>query len=197
MAEVNSNHVPAPPAELPQNADAQMTDADATTEQPTVRSISPIHLMESHVDLLIHSRACNFSNLPSAYANQKPFNQQQPTSTQQDQQQSSTPTLIAPQPQQATTASPFPARTATPARGNEGGGSGSRAASAHPDPAPKMPAEAAPHGAPVRQYLNSKVTGVLMEGMKKLAKERPKDPLRVLGEYLIQRSKEVEPPSSS
>jgi COMPASS component SDC1 len=31
-----------------------------------------------------------------------------------------------------------------------------------------------------------------MEGMKKVAKERPKDPLRVLGEYLLQRSKEIE-----
>lgn len=55
-----------------------------------------------------------------------------------------------------------------------------------------MPSEAPPHGAPTRQYLNSKVTGVLLEGMKQLAKDKPKDPLRVLGEFLLQRSKELE-----
>ncbi|RKU46483.1 COMPASS (complex proteins associated with Set1p) component [Coniochaeta pulveracea] len=90
-------------------------------------------------------------------------------------------------PQPPTSSTPTkPSRTGTPAATN------SRAASVHPDPQPKFPSEAAPHGAPVRQYLNSKVTGALMEGMKKIAKERPKDPLRVLGEYLLQRSKEVE-----
>jgi len=35
-----------------------------------------------------------------------------------------------------------------------------------------MPKEAPPHGAPTRQYLNSKVTGVLLEGVKQLAKEQ-------------------------
>ena len=52
------------------------------------------------------------------------------------------------------------------------GGSGSRAASAHPDSAATMPAEAALHGAPARQYLNSKVTPSLLEGMKKIALEQ-------------------------
>ncbi|KAK4195774.1 hypothetical protein QBC40DRAFT_343214 [Triangularia verruculosa] len=55
-----------------------------------------------------------------------------------------------------------------------------------------MPSEAPLHGAPVRQYINSKITGVLLEGMKIVAREQPKDPLRVLGEYLLQRSKEIE-----
>ncbi|KAI1631004.1 hypothetical protein F4809DRAFT_204529 [Biscogniauxia mediterranea] len=77
-------------------------------------------------------------------------------------------------------------------QGQENYSSSSRAASQHPDPGFTMPAEAPPHGAPVRQYLNSKVTGTLLEGMKVLAKEQPKDPLRVLGEYLLQRSKELE-----
>ncbi|KAI5466270.1 hypothetical protein BGZ63DRAFT_420772 [Mariannaea sp. PMI_226] len=81
--------------------------------------------------------------------------------------------------------SPLPGRTGTPAQG-------SRAASAHPDPGFSMPAEAPPHGDSTRRYLNMKVTGVLLEGMKQLAKEQPSDPLRVLGEYLIQRSKEFE-----
>ena len=35
-----------------------------------------------------------------------------------------------------------------------------------------MPAEAPPHGAPVRQYINSKITGVLLEGMKIVAREQ-------------------------
>ncbi|RYP81312.1 hypothetical protein DL769_002041 [Monosporascus sp. CRB-8-3] len=84
-----------------------------------------------------------------------------------------------------------PARTGTPRIGPEGN-TPSRAASQHPDQGFTMPAEAPPHGAPVRQYLNSKVTGTLLEGMKAIAKEQPKDPLRVLGEFLIQRSKELE-----
>ena len=74
-----------------------------------------------------------------------------------------------------------------------------------------MPSKAASHGAPARRYLNEKVTGVLLEGMKRLAADRyvrgdiycvlgrlmrfdirPEDPLRVLGEFLVQKSKELE-----
>ncbi|ROW00410.1 hypothetical protein VMCG_07292 [Cytospora schulzeri] len=55
-----------------------------------------------------------------------------------------------------------------------------------------MPTMAATHGAPTRQYLNSKVTYHVVEAMKIVAQERPADPLRVLGEFLLQRSKEVE-----
>ncbi|PHH88637.1 hypothetical protein CDD83_7280 [Cordyceps sp. RAO-2017] len=82
-------------------------------------------------------------------------------------------------------ASPAPARTGTPAQG-------SRAPSAHPDAGLTMPSEAALHGDPTRRYLNTKVTGVLLEGMKQLAKDQPPDPLRVLGEFLLQKSKELE-----
>lgn len=54
-----------------------------------------------------------------------------------------------------------------------GGGTGSRAASAHPpEPGFTMPAEAPAHGAPVRQYINTKVTGPLLEGMKLIAKDQ-------------------------
>ncbi|KAH8893805.1 Dpy-30-domain-containing protein [Thozetella sp. PMI_491] len=88
--------------------------------------------------------------------------------------------------------SPAPARTSTPIRNLPGETSGSRAASAHPDPALPLPAEAVPHGAPVRQYLNTRVTPSLLEGMKLLAKDQPKDPLRVLGEFLLQRSRELD-----
>lgn len=35
-----------------------------------------------------------------------------------------------------------------------------------------MPSKAAAHGAPARRYLNEKVTGVLLEGMKRLAADR-------------------------
>ncbi|KAK3393187.1 hypothetical protein B0H63DRAFT_516385 [Podospora didyma] len=72
--------------------------------------------------------------------------------------------------------SPLPARVSTPMRNTAAGDErmGSRAASTHPDPAGgfTMPAEAPPHGAPVRQYINSKITGVLLEGMKMVAKEQ-------------------------
>ncbi|KAM0329832.1 hypothetical protein ACHAQA_003996 [Verticillium albo-atrum] len=92
-------------------------------------------------------------------------------------------------------ASPMP-RTNTPSRAVNGThdkepGS-SRAGSAHPDPGFTMPDKAASHGDPVRQYLNNNVTATLLEGMKQIAKDKPKDPLRVLGNYLIQRSKELE-----
>ncbi|KAK0613018.1 hypothetical protein B0T17DRAFT_499272, partial [Bombardia bombarda] len=92
--------------------------------------------------------------------------------------------------------SPLPARMGTPMRNTAASGEAdkatSRAASAHPDQGFTMPTEAPLHGAPVRQYLNTKVSGALLEGMKKIAKERPKDPLRVLGEFLLQRSRELE-----
>ncbi|KAG7138056.1 Set1 complex component sdc1 like protein [Verticillium longisporum] len=63
---------------------------------------------------------------------------------------------------------------------------------ASPMPRFTMPDKAASHGDPVRQYLNNNVTTVLLDGMKQIAKDKPKDPLRVLGNYLIQRSKELE-----
>ncbi|KAI2471218.1 hypothetical protein F4781DRAFT_128571 [Annulohypoxylon bovei var. microspora] len=117
------------------------------------------------------------------------------------------PTAAANAPSPAAAAAP-PARTGTPLRSTANGqqqqqqdaggnASTSRAASQHPDAGFAMPAEAPPHGGPARQYLNSRVTGPLLDGMKILAKEKPKDPLRVLGEYLLQRSKELETPSTS
>lgn len=72
-----------------------------------------------------------------------------------------------------------------------------------------------PGGAPARVYMNEKIVPYLLEGMKNVTKEqyviyyltvscfvfatiansallRPANPLRVLGEYLIQKSNEVE-----
>ncbi|KTW29268.1 hypothetical protein T552_01223 [Pneumocystis carinii B80] len=42
---------------------------------------------------------------------------------------------------------------------------------------------------PTRVYLNENITPVLLEGMKIIARERPPNPLQVLGEYLISKSK--------
>ncbi|KAL8848430.1 MAG: hypothetical protein Q9221_006537 [Calogaya cf. arnoldii] len=53
-------------------------------------------------------------------------------------------------------------RTATPVRNTNG----------NVDVPPPLPAKAALHGAPARRYLNEKVTGVLLEGMKRLAAEQ-------------------------
>ena len=53
-------------------------------------------------------------------------------------------------------------RTATPTRTTNG----------NSDLQQHIPAKAALHGAPARRYLNEKVTGVLLEGMKRLAAEQ-------------------------
>ncbi|KAL8943751.1 MAG: hypothetical protein Q9216_000857 [Gyalolechia sp. 2 TL-2023] len=57
---------------------------------------------------------------------------------------------------------PTPQRVATPIRNTNGNVE---------TPVP-LPARAAIHGAPARRYLNEKVTGVLLEGMKRLAVEQ-------------------------
>ncbi|CAI4059400.1 Sdc1p SKDI_04G6720 [Saccharomyces kudriavzevii IFO 1802] len=44
-------------------------------------------------------------------------------------------------------------------------------------------------GSQTRRYLNAKVTPHLLAGMRLIAVEQPDDPLRVLGEYLIEQSK--------
>ncbi|OJI81816.1 hypothetical protein ASPTUDRAFT_45130 [Aspergillus tubingensis CBS 134.48] len=49
-----------------------------------------------------------------------------------------------------------------------------------------------PGGAPIRRYMNEKIVPHLLDGMTVVAKEQPPNPLRVLGEYLIQKSNEIE-----
>ncbi|EPS34208.1 Set1 complex component sdc1 [Penicillium oxalicum] len=49
-----------------------------------------------------------------------------------------------------------------------------------------------PGGAPARVYLNEKIVPYLLEGMKTVTRDQPPNPLQVLGEFLIQKSKEVE-----
>ena len=69
-------------------------------------------------------------------------------------------------PPQQTTMAPNaptqPQRTATPTRHVNGTA----------EIAPPMPSKAASHGAPARRYLNEKVTGVLLEGLKRLAADQ-------------------------
>jgi COMPASS component SDC1 len=43
-------------------------------------------------------------------------------------------------------------------------------------------------GAPVRQWLNEHVTPTLIQGVRLISKDQPQDPLRVLGEFLIEES---------
>ncbi|SCU94267.1 LADA_0G07558g1_1 [Lachancea dasiensis] len=45
-------------------------------------------------------------------------------------------------------------------------------------------------GSQTRKYLNERVTPALLRGMRLLAKDQPEDPLRALGEYLIQESQQ-------
>ncbi|CCE78422.1 Piso0_001045 [Millerozyma farinosa CBS 7064] len=45
-------------------------------------------------------------------------------------------------------------------------------------------------GSSIRQYLNKNVSYDLLEGLRQLARVKPEDPLRWLGEYLIKASDE-------
>lgn len=72
------------------------------------------------------------------------------------------PSSVSHHPSATPTPIPVPPRTATPTRNITNG---------QIEPSP-MPLRAAAHGAPVRRYLNEKVTGVLLEGMKKLVIEQ-------------------------
>ncbi|OBA19450.1 hypothetical protein METBIDRAFT_13213 [Metschnikowia bicuspidata var. bicuspidata NRRL YB-4993] len=46
-------------------------------------------------------------------------------------------------------------------------------------------------GSSVRQYLNKHLTEHLLEGLKDVSAKKPEDPLLALGEFLVQRSKEL------
>lgn len=46
--------------------------------------------------------------------------------------------------------------------------------------------------ASTRQYLESTVVNAVMQGMAEISKQRPDNPLAFLGNYLIEKSKEVE-----
>ncbi|KAM9909311.1 hypothetical protein OXX69_005544 [Metschnikowia pulcherrima] len=46
-------------------------------------------------------------------------------------------------------------------------------------------------GSSVRQYLNKHLTVHVLEGLKQISRDQPEDPLLELGQFLIQRSKEL------
>ncbi|KAL4905205.1 hypothetical protein BDW74DRAFT_20351 [Aspergillus multicolor] len=70
--------------------------------------------------------------------------------------------------------------------------SSSSAGAAHTPTADSIASTVRPGGAPARVYMNEKIVPYLLEGMKTVTKEQPANPLRVLGEFLIQKSNEVE-----
>lgn len=51
---------------------------------------------------------------------------------------------------------------------------------------PTLPVHEIVGGSSVRQYLNQHVSQHLLEGLKKLSSEKPEDPLRWLGKYLLE-----------
>jgi hypothetical protein len=59
-----------------------------------------------------------------------------------------------------------------------------------PSPTPAPANQIPPGGAPARRYLNDNVTPVLLEGMKMLAREQPKEPLLALARFLEERHRE-------
>ncbi|KAL4974227.1 hypothetical protein BDW66DRAFT_153041 [Aspergillus desertorum] len=75
--------------------------------------------------------------------------------------------------------------------------SSAAAAAAHSPAADPIASTIRPGGAPARVYMNEKIVPYLLEGMKTVTKEQPANPLRVLGEFLIQKSNEVQEPQSA
>ncbi|KAL0635672.1 COMPASS (complex proteins associated with Set1p) component [Maublancomyces gigas] len=59
-----------------------------------------------------------------------------------------------------------------------------------PSPAPLPVNQIPPGGAPARRYLNENITPVLLEGMKMLAREQPKEPLLALARFLEEMHRE-------
>ncbi|OQE26133.1 hypothetical protein PENFLA_c007G05191 [Penicillium flavigenum] len=88
----------------------------------------------------------------------------------------------------APTHTPAPQPKSTSTMGETNGGSNTPLGDLGNIPAGQI----RPGGAPARVYLNEKVVPYLLDGMKSVAREQPADPLRVLGEFLLQKSNEVE-----
>lgn len=53
-----------------------------------------------------------------------------------------------------------------------------------------LPNPAENYGAPTRTWLNREVTPALLDGMRWLAKEKPEDPVKALGEFLVNYKKD-------
>ncbi|KAK0515742.1 hypothetical protein JMJ35_001776 [Cladonia borealis] len=146
--------------------------AEADTPQPPIDNI--------------HNSINNEPDMPVQMPNEPQFHLPTMSMGEQiDTEMTEAPGQITFPPQQTTmppNAPAQPQRTATPTRHVNGTA----------EVVPPMPSKAASHGAPARRYLNEKVTGVLLEGLKRLAADQPEEPLRVLGEFLLQKSRELE-----
>ncbi|KAL4992782.1 hypothetical protein BDW68DRAFT_148827 [Aspergillus falconensis] len=90
------------------------------------------------------------------------------------------------------TATPEPNPNPNPMANETSQMSSAGAGATHPPAADSISATVRPGGAPARVYMNEKIVPYLLEGMKTVTKEQPANPLRVLGEFLIQKSNEVE-----
>ena len=55
----------------------------------------------------------------------------------------------------------------------------------------ELPVHEVVGGSSVRQYLNKYLTQHLLEGLRDVSKNKPEDPLKYLGEFLIQRSNQI------
>lgn len=55
----------------------------------------------------------------------------------------------------------------------------------------ELPVHEVVGGSSVRQYLNRHLTQHLLEGLRDVSKNKPEDPLKYLGEFLIQRSNQI------
>jgi hypothetical protein len=61
-----------------------------------------------------------------------------------------------------------------------------------PSPTPTPANQIPPGGAPARRFLNDNVTPALLEGMKMLAREQPKEPLLALAKFLEEKHQELQ-----
>lgn len=55
----------------------------------------------------------------------------------------------------------------------------------------ELPVHEVVGGSSVRQYLNKHLTQHLLDGLRDVSKNKPEDPLKYLGEFLIQRSNQI------
>ncbi|RPB19853.1 Dpy-30-domain-containing protein [Terfezia boudieri ATCC MYA-4762] len=137
----------------------------------------------------------HYQSSQQAYQGHPQYNQYQSSyqqlPSQQHQQQGQTPYRSQPLPNhQAPQPVPQQQPTAQPSSTTQTSSVGNLPRSNTPGhattPTYSSSNQIAPGGAPARQYINETVAPYLLEGMKMLVREQPPDPLRVLGEWLIE-----------
>lgn len=95
------------------------------------------------------------------------------------------------QPQQQQQQQPQPQSVPPPSTGVK-----SETGSSTPVPAPASSQHDVNAGAPTRQWLNNEVTPALVEAMRRIASEKPQDPVRALANHLLDYAN-THPPKSS